>query len=48
MGGNLPQEQSAAVKQGSGHDAKAPVKTVPVPQESDLGPNEILVGAALS
>lgn len=37
----LPQEQSAAVKQGSGHDATAPVKRIPVPQEP--GPGQILV-----
>lgn len=41
--GNLPQEQNAAVKQGEGHDAKAPVKKVKVPQESDLQPGQILV-----
>ena len=39
--GNIPQEQQAAVRQGSGHDATAPVKTVPVPQEP--GPGQILV-----
>lgn len=39
--GNLPQEQRAAVKQGSGNDATAPVKNVPVPQEP--APGEILV-----
>ena len=39
--GNLPKEQQAAVKEGEGHDAKAPVKTVEVPQEP--GPGQILV-----
>ncbi|KAK5130970.1 hypothetical protein LTR08_001526 [Meristemomyces frigidus] len=37
----LPKEQYAAVKQGEGHDATAPVKRVPVPQEP--GPGQILV-----
>lgn len=37
----LPQEQNAAVKQGEGHDATAPVQKVPVPQEP--GPGQILV-----
>ena len=44
--GNLPKEQQAAVKQGDGHDAKAPVKTVEVPQEP--GPGQILVRKAVS
>lgn len=39
--GNLPKEQRAAVKQGDGHDATAPVKNVPVEQEP--GPGQILV-----
>ena len=39
---SLPKEQDAAVRVGEGHDAKAPVKKVPVPQESDLKPGEIL------
>jgi len=37
---NLPQEQNAAVRQGNGHDATAPVKKVEVPQEP--GPGQIL------
>jgi len=37
----LPSEQNAAVKTGSGHDAKAPVKRIAVPQEP--GPGQILV-----
>ncbi|KAK6429601.1 hypothetical protein LTR95_014251 [Oleoguttula sp. CCFEE 5521] len=37
----LPQEQTAAVKSGSGHDATAPVKQIPVPQAP--GPGQILV-----
>ena len=37
----LPTEQNAAVKSGSGHDAKAPVQRVPVPQQP--GPGQILV-----
>ena len=41
--GNLPQEANAAVKQGDGHDAKAPVKKVKVLQEADLEPGQILV-----
>ena len=41
--GNIPKEQQAAVRQGDGESAKAPLKTVPVPQEADLGPNDILV-----
>lgn len=39
--GNLPEEQRAAVRQGSGAEATAPVKTIPVPQEP--GPGQILV-----
>jgi len=39
--GNLPQEQYAAVKSGSGADAKAPVKNIGVPQQP--GPGQILV-----
>jgi len=38
--GNLPQEQNAAVKQGSGHDATATMQKVAVPQEP--GPGQIL------
>jgi hypothetical protein len=38
--GNLPKEQRAAVKQGEGRDAKAPVQKVPVPEP---GPGQILV-----
>jgi alcohol dehydrogenase, propanol-preferring len=38
--GNLPKEQNAAVKSGEGHDAKAPVKSVPV---QEPGPGQILV-----
>ncbi|KAK5168910.1 uncharacterized protein LTR77_006219 [Saxophila tyrrhenica] len=38
---NIPKEQEAAVREGEGHDAKAPVKTVPV--EQDLAPGQILV-----
>ena len=41
--GNLPKEQSAAVKEGEGHDAKAPVKSVPV---QEPGPGQILVGSS--
>lgn len=41
MGGQLPQEQTAAVKSGEGHDAKAPVKTIAVPQQP--GPGQILL-----
>ena len=37
---NIPNEQQAAVKQGAGDDASAPMKTVPVQQP---GPGEILV-----
>lgn len=37
----LPKEQRAAVRVGSGHDATAPVKTVPVSQQP--GPGQILV-----
>lgn len=37
----LPQEQRAAVKEGSGHESTAPVKRVPVPEEP--GPGQILV-----
>jgi hypothetical protein len=33
----LPAEQNAAVKSGSGHDAKAPVQRVAVPQEPGPG-----------
>jgi propanol-preferring alcohol dehydrogenase len=33
----LPSEQNAAVKTGSGHDAKAPVKRIAVPQEPGPG-----------
>lgn len=38
--GNLPKEQNAAVKQGEGHDATAPVQKVEVPEP---GPGQILV-----
>jgi hypothetical protein len=38
---NIPKEADAAVKEGEGHAAKAPVKKVPVPQ--DLAPGQILV-----
>jgi alcohol dehydrogenase, propanol-preferring len=38
--GNIPQEHPAAVKQGAGEDATAPVKNVPTPQP---GPGQILV-----
>jgi len=41
--GNLPQEQNASVKSGDGHDAKAPVKKIPVTQEADLQDGQILV-----
>ena len=37
---NIPKEQQAAVKQGKGEEASAPMKTVPVKQP---GPGEILV-----
>ncbi|KAK4991444.1 hypothetical protein LTR50_001836 [Elasticomyces elasticus] len=37
----LPQQQQAAVREGSGGSATAPVKQVPVPQEP--GPGQILV-----
>jgi len=35
----LPAEQNAAVKTGSGHDAKAPVQRIPVSQEPGPGLN---------
>ncbi len=38
---NVPKEQDAAVREGSGHDAKAPVKKIEVQQ--DLAPGQILV-----
>jgi hypothetical protein len=38
---NIPKEADAAVKEGEGHNAKAPVKKVAVPQ--DLAPGQILV-----
>ena len=41
--GNIPQEANAAVKEGEGHNAKAPVKKVKVTQEKDLQPGQILV-----
>jgi len=41
--GNLPQEQNASVKQGDGHDAKAPMQKIPVTQEADLQDGQILV-----
>lgn len=37
----LPQEQKAAIKQGSGADATATVQSIPVPQSP--GPGQILV-----
>ena len=37
---DIPKEQKAAVKQGEGHDARAPVKTVEVPQNV-MTPNDI-------
>jgi hypothetical protein len=37
----LPAEQNAAVKSGSGHDAKAPVQRVAVPQEPGPGTFEL-------
>jgi hypothetical protein len=37
----LPAEQNAAVKSGSGHDAKAPVQRVAVPQEPGPGSYEL-------
>jgi hypothetical protein len=37
----IPKEADAAVREGEGHDAKAPVKKVPVDQELGLG--QILV-----
>ncbi|KAK5704109.1 hypothetical protein LTR97_003122 [Elasticomyces elasticus] len=37
----LPQEQQAAVKQGEGHDATAPVQKIPV--DTQPGPGQILV-----
>ena len=43
--GNLPKEQDAAVKKGEGHDAKAPVQKVPVPEP---GPGQILVQESIS
>ena len=36
---NIPQEQNAAVRQGSGHDATAPVQKIAVPE---VGPGQIL------
>jgi hypothetical protein len=33
----LPSEQNAAVRSGEGHEAKAPVQRVPVPQEPGPG-----------
>lgn len=39
--GNLPGEQRAAVREGTGEEATAPVKNIPVPQEP--GPGQILV-----
>ncbi|EME42252.1 hypothetical protein DOTSEDRAFT_133358 [Dothistroma septosporum NZE10] len=39
--GNIPQEQRAAVRQGAGGEATAPVKSIAVPQEP--GPGQILV-----
>ena len=36
----VPKEQQAAVRQGAGHDATAPVKSIPV---SEPGPGQILV-----
>jgi hypothetical protein len=38
---NIPKEADAAVKEGEGHNAKAPVKKVAVPQ--DLAHGQILV-----
>ncbi|EMC95727.1 hypothetical protein BAUCODRAFT_71132 [Baudoinia panamericana UAMH 10762] len=38
--GNIPKEQSAAVKQGEGHDATAPVQKIAVPEP---GPGQIMV-----
>ena len=39
---NVPQEAPAAVRQGDGHEAKAPVKNVKVTQEAELKPGQIL------
>jgi len=41
MGNDIPSKQKAAVKQGDGGDAKAPVQEVDVPQKP--GPGQILV-----
>jgi len=38
----LPAEQNAAVKTGSGHDARAPVQRIPVPQEPGPGTIELI------
>lgn len=40
--GSIPQEAPASVKQGEGHDARAPVKNVKVVQAADLPPGHIL------
>jgi hypothetical protein len=37
---DIPKQQRAAVRVGSGHDARAPVKEIPVEMP---GPSEILV-----
>lgn len=38
---DIPKEADAAVREGEGHDTKAPVKKVAVPQ--DLSSGQILV-----
>ena len=38
---DIPKEADAAVREGKGHDAKAPVKKIEVPQ--DLASGQILV-----
>ncbi len=40
--GSIPKEAPGSVKEGEGHDAKAPVKNVKVTQEADLKPGQIL------
>jgi propanol-preferring alcohol dehydrogenase len=37
---SLPAQQRAAIKQGEGHSAKAPVQNIPIPTP---GPGQILV-----
>jgi hypothetical protein len=37
----LPAEQNAAVKTGSGHEARAPVQRVPVSQEPGPGTSQL-------